>query len=158
MNTLTTGDKAPLFNLKNENNQDIVLADYIGKKLVLVYFYPKAMTPGCTIQAQGLRDSQNELDNLNTVVFGISPDEPKRLAKFCERDALNFTLLSDVEHKVADAFGVWGLKKFMGKEYDGIHRLSFLIGLDGKIAHVFNKFKTKDHHEVVLETIKHLNT
>lgn len=156
MNTLTVGDKAPLFTLKDENDTDVALSDYLGKKQVLVYFYPKAMTPGCTIQAQGLRDSKSQLHELNTVVFGISPDEPKRLAKFCERDELNFTLLSDVDHKVADDFGVWGLKKFMGKEYDGIHRLSFLIGLDGKISHVFNKFKTKDHHEVVLDTLKEL--
>jgi peroxiredoxin Q/BCP len=154
MNTLTTGDIAPLFTLKDENDNNIALADYIGKKQVLVYFYPKAMTPGCTVQAQALRDSKSELSELNTVVFGISPDEPKRLAKFCERDELNFTLLSDVDHKVADDFGVWGLKKFMGKEYDGIHRLSFLIGLDGKIAHVFNKFKTKDHHQVVIDFLR----
>jgi len=153
MDTLTLGDTAPLFTLLDENNNDVNLADYIGKKQVLVYFYPKAMTPGCTVQAQGLRDSKSELEAANTIVFGISPDEPKRLAKFCQRDELNFTLLSDVDHKVADDFGVWGLKKFMGREYDGIHRLSFLIGLDGKIAHVFNKFKTKDHHQVVLDIL-----
>jgi len=158
MNTLTVGDTAPLFKLKDENERLIDLADFIGKKQVLVYFYPKAMTPGCTIQAQGLRDSKNQLNALNTVVFGISPDEPKRLAKFCQRDELNFTLLSDVDHKVADDFGVWGLKKFMGKEYDGIHRLSFLIGLDGKIAHVFNKFKTKEHHQVVLDVLAETTT
>ncbi len=156
MNTLTVGDKAPLFVLKDENETEVALSDYLGKKQVLVYFYPKAMTPGCTVQAQGLRDSKSQLNDLNTVVFGISPDEPKRLAKFCARDELNFTLLSDVDHKVADDFGVWGLKKFMGKEYDGIHRLSFLIGLDGKISHVFNKFKTKDHHQVVLNTLNEL--
>ncbi|WP_441003349.1 thioredoxin-dependent thiol peroxidase [Pseudocolwellia agarivorans] len=154
MNTLTVGDKAPLFTLLDENEKEVSLASYIGKKQVLVYFYPKAMTPGCTIQAQGLRDSKADLEALNTVVFGISPDEPKRLTKFCVRDELNFTLLSDPEHKVADDFGVWGLKKFMGKEYDGIHRLSFLVGLDGNISHVFNKFKTKNHHEVVLEVLK----
>ncbi len=155
MNTLTVGDSAPLFELLDQNSELVKLSDYFGKsgKQVLVYFYPKAMTPGCTIQAQGLRDSQSELAQANTVVFGISPDEPKRLAKFCQRDELNFTLLSDVDHKIADAFGVWGLKKFMGREYDGIHRLSFLIGLDGKISHVFNKFKTKDHHQVVLDVI-----
>ncbi|ASP49724.1 thioredoxin-dependent thiol peroxidase [Cognaticolwellia beringensis] len=156
MNTLVVGDNAPLFTLKDENDQDIKLADFIGKKQVLVYFYPKAMTPGCTVQAQGLRDSKSALDSLNTQVFGISPDEPKKLAKFCVRDELNFSLLSDPDHSVADAFGVWGLKKFMGREYDGIHRLSFLIGLDGKISHVFNKFKTKDHHEVVLDVLNKL--
>lgn len=153
MNTLNVGDNAPLFELADENGKTIKLADYIGKQQVLVYFYPKAMTPGCTVQAQGLRDSKAELAKHNTVVFGISPDESKRLAKFCVRDELNFTLLSDVDHKVADDFGVWGLKKFMGREYDGIHRLSFLIGLDGKISHVFNKFKTKEHHTVVLDVL-----
>ncbi|MBA6225337.1 MULTISPECIES: thioredoxin-dependent thiol peroxidase [unclassified Colwellia] len=156
MKTLIAGDNAPLFTLKDENDQDIKLAEYIGKKQVLVYFYPKAMTPGCTVQAQGLRDHKAELDKLNTQVFGISPDEPKKLAKFCLRDELNFSLLSDPDHSVADAFGVWGLKKFMGREYDGIHRLSFLIGLDGKISHVFNKFKTKDHHQVVLDLLNKL--
>ncbi len=153
MNTLKVGDNAPLFSLQDENNQTVSIADFIGKKQILVYFYPKAMTPGCTVQAQGLRDSQSQLKALNTVVFGISPDEPKRLAKFCQRDELNFTLLSDVDHKVADSFGVWGLKKFMGREYDGIHRLSFLIGIDGKVTHVFNKFKTKEHHQVVLDML-----
>lgn len=156
MNTLVAGDKAPLFTLPDENGNTVSISELIGKKYILVYFYPKAMTPGCTVQAQNLRDISGELKKLNTVVFGISPDESKRLAKFCERDALNFTLLSDVDHKVADDFGVWGLKKFMGREYDGIHRLSFLIGMDGKIAHVFNKFKTKNHHEVVLDVLNNL--
>jgi peroxiredoxin Q/BCP len=156
MKTITVGEQAPIFTLKNENEQEINLADFIGKKQVLVYFYPKAMTPGCTVQAQGLRDQKIALDALNTQVFGISPDEPKKLLKFVNRDELNFNLLSDPDHSVADAFGVWGLKKFMGREYDGIHRLSFLIGLDGKISHVFNKFKTKNHHEVVLEVLNNM--
>lgn len=153
MNTLQVGDKAPAFSLPDQANNLVDLSDFIGKKRVLVYFYPKAMTPGCTVQAQNLRDSKAKLEELNTVVFGISPDEVKRLDKFCIRDELNFTLLSDVDHKVADDFGVWGLKKFMGREYDGIHRVSFLVGLDGNIEHVFNKFKTKDHHQVVLDFI-----
>lgn len=153
MNTLTVGESAPLFSLLNENEETVNLADYIGKKQVLVYFYPKAMTPGCTVQAQNLRDSKTALEEHNTVVFGISPDAPKKLNKFCQRDELNFTLLSDEDHRVADDFGVWGLKKFMGREYDGIHRISFLIGLDGKIKHVFDKFKTKNHHEVVLDVL-----
>jgi len=154
MNTLTIGDTAPLFTLLDQNSNSVALADHLGKQQILVYFYPKAMTPGCTFQAQGLRDIKTALDTHNTIVFGISPDEPKRLAKFCQRDQLNFSLLADIDHKVADQFGVWGLKKFMGKEYDGIHRLSFLIDLDGKISHVFNKFKTKDHHHIVLDVLK----
>ncbi|APE05294.1 MULTISPECIES: thioredoxin-dependent thiol peroxidase [Alteromonas] len=150
MNTLQAGDKAPQFSLQNQDGETVSLTDYAGKK-VLVYFYPKAMTPGCTVQAQGLRDIQSELKSKNVVVLGISPDAVKRLPKFIEKESLNFTLLSDEDHAVADDFGVWGLKKFMGKEYDGIHRLTFLINEDGVIEHVFNKFKTKEHHIVVLD-------
>ncbi|MGQ8363740.1 thioredoxin-dependent thiol peroxidase [Glaciecola sp. 1036] len=152
MNTLKAGDKAPAFTLNDQTGQPVSLSDFSGKK-VLVYFYPKAMTPGCTVQAQGLRDIAAELDAKNTVVLGISPDAVKRLEKFYEKESLNFSLLSDEDHAVADAFGVWGLKKFMGKEYDGIHRISFLIDENGTIETVFNKFKTKEHHQVVLEAL-----
>ena len=127
----------------------------LREKKVLVYFYPKAMTPGCTVQAQGLRDSKEELVAKNVEILGISPDPVKRLPKFADKESLNFTLLSDEDHAVADAFGVWGLKKFMGKEYDGIHRISFMIDENGTIEQVFNKFKTKEHHTVILD---YLNT
>ncbi|QIA62778.1 thioredoxin-dependent thiol peroxidase [Vibrio astriarenae] len=153
MNTLQAGTKAPAFSLQDQNGETVSLSDFSGKK-VLVYFYPKAMTPGCTVQAQGLRDTKAELDTLNVVVLGISIDPVKRLTKFVERDELNFTLLSDEDHAVADLFGVWGEKKFMGKVYDGLHRLSFLVDENGTIEHVFNKFKTKNHHEVVLDYLK----
>ena len=152
MNTLTAGTLAPAFTLLNQDGEAVNLADFKGKK-VLAYFYPKAMTPGCTVQACGLRDSKAELDAHNVVVLGISIDPVKRLPKFIERDNLNFTLLSDEDHVVADQFGVWGEKKFMGKVYNGLHRQSFLINEEGVIEHVFNKFKTKDHHEVVLSYI-----
>ncbi|WP_434137165.1 thioredoxin-dependent thiol peroxidase [Photobacterium leiognathi] len=150
MNTLTAGTPAPAFTLMNQDNEPVSLSDFKGKK-VLAYFYPKAMTPGCTVQACGLRDSKAELDEKNVVVLGISIDPVKRLPKFIERDNLNFTLLSDEDHAVAEQFGVWGLKKFMGREYDGLHRISFLIDENGTIEHVFNKFKTKEHHQVVLD-------
>ena len=153
MKTLTAGTPAPAFTLQNQNDEPVSLTDFKGKK-VLAYFYPKAMTPGCTVQACGLRDSKAELDELNVEVLGISIDAVKRLPKFIERDNLNFTLLSDEDHAVADQFGVWGEKKFMGKVYDGLHRISFLIDENGVIEHVFNKFKTKDHHEVVLAYLK----
>ncbi|MBA5762026.1 thioredoxin-dependent thiol peroxidase [Vibrio sp. 404] len=149
MNTLTAGSPAPAFSLFDQDGNQISLADFAGKK-VLFYFYPKAMTPGCTVQAQGLRDTKAELDAHNVVVLGVSIDPVKRLGKFIERDNLNFTLLSDEDHAVAEQFGVWGEKKFMGRVYDGLHRISFLIDENGMIEHVFNKFKTKDHHEVVL--------
>jgi peroxiredoxin Q/BCP len=149
MQMLQAGDKAPAFSLPNENNQQIALSDLAGKK-VLIYFYPKAMTPGCTIQAQFLRDSLGEIKKHNVEVFGVSPDTVKRLPKFIEKEQLNFSLLSDEDHSVADAFGVWGPKKFMGKEFDGLHRISFLIDERGNIEKVFDKFTTKNHHEVLL--------
>ncbi|MCL1126957.1 thioredoxin-dependent thiol peroxidase [Shewanella surugensis] len=150
MNTLKAGDKAPNFTLTDQHQQSISLATCLAKRPVLVYFYPKAMTPGCTVQACGLRDSKTPLENANVTVLGMSPDPVAKLGKFADKHELNFSLLSDEDHAIADAFGVWGEKKFMGKVYDGIHRLSFLIGQDGNVSHVFNKFKTKDHHDVVL--------
>ena len=150
MKFLAAGNPAPQFELPDQDDNIVKLSDYAGKK-VLVYFYPKAMTPGCTVQAQNLRDVKAELEALNVVGFGISPDPGKRLPKFIEKESLNFTLLSDEDHQIAEAFGVWGPKKFMGKEYDGIQRISFLIDEEGKIEKVFDKFKTKDHHEVVLD-------
>ena len=156
MNTLQAGDKAPMFTLQDQNGNDFSLEEMLKENQVLVYFYPKAMTPGCTVQAQNLRDHKEDLAKFNTIAVGISPDAVKRLTKFTERDELNFPLLSDEDHKVADDFGVWGLKKFMGREYDGIHRLTFLIGQDGTIKHFFNKFKTKDHHQVVLDVLAEL--
>ncbi|GGD52141.1 thioredoxin-dependent thiol peroxidase [Lacimicrobium alkaliphilum] len=153
MNRIEAGQPAPQFTLPDQNNNNVTLADLKGKK-VLVYFYPKAMTPGCTVQAQNLRDNKAALDEQNVIVLGISPDPVKRLPKFIDKESLNFTLLSDEDHNVADAFGVWGPKKFMGKEYDGIHRISFLIDEQGNVEKVFDKFKTKDHHQVVLDYLQ----
>jgi peroxiredoxin Q/BCP len=151
MQTLTAGQQAPDFTLLNQQQQPVQLSSLLKQGQVLVYFYPKAMTPGCTVQACALRDSQSALADAGVQVVGISTDTPARLAKFAERDQLNFTLLSDEDHKVAEAFGVWGRKKFMGKEYDGLHRISFLIKPDGQIAKVFDTFKTSNHHQVVLD-------
>jgi peroxiredoxin Q/BCP len=153
MNTLQVGDNAPQFSLNNQAGETISLKDVLTKGPVLVYFYPKASTPGCTVQAQGLRDIKAQLDGLNVTVLGISPDPVAKLAKFSDKQQLNFALLSDEDHAVADGFGVWGQKSTMGKIYDGIHRLSFVVGTNGKVSHVLNKFKTKDHHEVVLATL-----
>ncbi|MBD2783653.1 thioredoxin-dependent thiol peroxidase [Xenorhabdus sp. DI] len=153
MSPLKAGDKAPQFSLPDQDGETIKLSDFKGQR-VLVYFYPKAMTPGCTVQACGLRDSMDELKNINVEVLGISTDAPGKLARFVEKETLNFTLLSDVDHQVAEQFGVWGEKKFMGKTYDGIHRISFLINPHGEIEHVFDKFKTSEHHQVVLDYLK----
>lgn len=121
MQTLTAGQQAPDFTLLDQQQQPVQLSSLLKQGRVLVYFYPKAMTPGCTVQACALRDSQSALADAGVQVVGISTDAPARLAKFAERDQLNFTLLSDEDHQVAEAFGVWGRKKFMGKEYDGLH-------------------------------------
>ncbi|OOF85812.1 thioredoxin-dependent thiol peroxidase [Rodentibacter ratti] len=155
MKTLQVGDTAPQFTLINQEGMPVSLAEFNGKK-VLVYFYPKALTPGCTTQACGLRDVKNELEKLGVVILGISPDNPKKLAQFAEKKGLNFTLLSDENHQVAEQFGVWGEKKFMGRTYDGIHRISFLIDEQGKIQQVFDKFKTSEHHQVVLDYLQSL--
>lgn len=149
------GTPAPKFSTVNQNGQEVSLADFQGKRVVL-YFYPKAMTPGCTTQACGLRDTKTELEKRNAIALGISPDAPKRLKKFIEKEGLNFDLLSDEDHRIADAFGVWGLKKFMGREYDGIHRITFIIDEKGNIAHVMEKVKTKTHHEDVLAILDDL--
>jgi len=150
---LTIGQKAPDFNLQNQHDESVTLSSFQGKK-VLVYFYPKASTPGCTVQACGLRDVNAELAALNVVVLGISPDTPKMLANFTSKQQLNFTLLADQDHAVCEAYGVWQLKKFMGRESMGVVRTSFLVDEQGNIAHVFDSFKTKDHHEVVLNYLK----
>ena len=155
MNRLTAGCTAPDFELPDQNGVMTRLSTFQGKK-VLVYFYPKAMTPGCTTQACALRDSKTELDQRNVVVLGISPDNTGRLKKFEARDELNFTLLGDEDHQVADAFGVWGPKKFMGKEYEGIHRISFLINEQGIIEHVFDDFKTSNHHQILIDYLDSL--
>lgn len=152
-NPLKIGEKAPHFTLLNQQGDSVSLTDFYGQK-VLVYFYPKALTPGCTTQACGLRDVKAEFETLNTVILGISPDLPKKLANFEEKKDLNFTLLSDENHQVAEQFGVWGEKKFMGKVYDGIHRISFLIDETGVVEQVFDKFKTSEHADVVLNYLK----
>lgn len=145
----TIGALAPDFSLQDQNGETVTLSELKGKN-VIVYFYPKAMTPGCTIQACGLRDHKSELDALNTVSLGISPDAFPRLKKFEDKHDLNFTLLSDEDHAVADKYGVWGLKKFMGKEFMGILRTTFIIDASGNLVQVLDKFKTKTHDQDVL--------
>lgn len=148
------GNLAPAFSLKDQNGKLISLKDFVGKSNVVVYFYPKAMTPGCTVQACGIRDYKKEFAKAKTVVLAISPDSPDRLKKFEDKQDLNFTLLSDEDHCVANKYGSWGPKKFMGKEYDGILRQTFIINKEGKLVEIFTKVKTKSHHEDVLDYIK----
>lgn len=148
------GNLAPAFTLKDQHGDKVSLKDFRGEKNVVVYFYPKAMTPGCTTQACAIRDYKKDFAKLDTVVLAISPDASARLLRFEDRDKLNFTLLSDEDHKIADKYGSWGPKKFMGREYDGILRQTFIVGKDGKLKEILNKFKTKTHHEDVLSYLK----
>ena len=156
MAAIKVGNLAPVFTLLDQNGEKVSLKDFRGQKNVLLYFYPKAMTPGCTVQACGLRDSQKALTKLDTVVLGLSPDPVVRLAKFAERDALNFTLLSDEDHSVAEKYGVWGLKKFMGREFMGIIRTSFVIDRNGRLVHIMDKVKTKSHHDDAIAILESL--
>ena len=148
------GKMAPAFSLLDQKGNRVALKDFKGEKNVVLYFYPKAMTPGCTTQACGIRDYKKEFAKADTVVLGVSPDAPEKLQRFVEKQKLNFTLLSDQDHKIADKYGSWGPKKFMGKEYDGILRQTFIIGKDGKLKEIMDKVKTKTHHDDVLEYIK----
>jgi peroxiredoxin Q/BCP len=143
------GNLAPAFTLQDQNGEEHSLKDYRGQN-VLVYFYPRALTPGCTVQACSLSDSEKALAKRNIKVFGISPDLPKLLSRFTEKKNLNFTLLSDPDHAVADKYGVWGPKKFLGRQYDGIHRMSFIIDKEGKLRHIMEKVNTKTHHDDVI--------
>ena len=152
MTTLEVGMQAPAFTLSNQNDEVVSSTDFLGQTLV-VYFYPKAMTPGCTVQACGIRDHKESFKGLATSVVAISPDASKRLKKFEDKESLNFTLLSDEEHETAERYGAWGLKKFMGKEYMGILRSTFIIDPEGKIAHIMSKVKTKTHDQDVIDWI-----
>jgi len=150
------GNLAPAFTLPDQDGNKVSLKQFRGDKNVVLYFYPKAMTPGCTVQACGLRDSSEALAKKDTVVLGVSPDPVTRLGKFIDKEQLNFTLLSDEDHATAEQYGAWGLKKFMGREFMGILRTTFIIGKDGRLKHVMDKVKTKSHHDDVLALIDEL--
>lgn len=150
MPLLKKGSKAPTFSLLNQNGVEVQLKDFSGEYLAL-YFYPKALTPGCTTQACSIRDIKQELDALGVRVLGVSPDPVAKLQKFRDKHQLNFDLLADEEHIVADAYGVWGLKKFMGKEFMGVIRTTFIIDPKGNIAEILDKFSTSSHHQTVLD-------
>jgi peroxiredoxin Q/BCP len=137
----TAGSRAPAFNLSDQHDDKIRLSSFKGRK-VLVYFYPKADTPGCTTQACGLRDIAAEIGD--TVILGISPDVPAKLAKFDDKYSLGFTLLSDPDHATAEAYGVWAEKSMYGKKYMGIVRSAFLIDETGKVAEAWPKISPKD--------------
>ena len=147
---LTAGDKAPVFTLVDQSGAKVKLSDFKGRK-VLVYFYPKADTPGCTAQACGLRDILGQIGD--TAVLGISPDAPAKQAKFDQKYGLGFPLLADEDHSVADAFGVWAEKSMYGRKYMGILRSAFLIDEKGKLAEVWYKISAADTPKKLLASL-----
>lgn len=153
MKHLKVGDNAPQFSGKDQNGNTISLGDFKQKKLV-VYFYPKDNTPGCTAQACSLRDDDTELKNRGIAVVGVSMDSEKSHQKFIEKFNLPFPLIADEDRSVIELFGVWGPKVFMGKKYDGIHRTTFLIDESQKIVAILDKPNTKDHGKEILEIFK----
>ncbi|UCE70481.1 MAG: thioredoxin-dependent thiol peroxidase [Flavobacteriaceae bacterium] len=151
MNTLKTGDKVPEFTAVDQDGNSVSLSDYKGKKLV-VFFYPKANTPGCTAEACNLKDHYRELQDAGYSLLGVSADSQKKQASFRDKFEFPFPLLADEDRSVIETFGVWGPKKFMGKEYDGIHRKTFIINASGMVERVIDKVNTKDHAAQILET------
>ena len=152
MPTLSTGDRAPAFTLTDQHGKKVKLSDFKGKKVV-VYFYPRADTPGCTTQSCALRDAEPDLKKLKAKVIGISPDTPEKQLKFDDKYELGFTLLADTEHAVADKYGVWGQKTNYGKKYMGINRSAFVINEQGKIAATFYKVSPKATVTLVTEAL-----
>lgn len=152
MTHLKVGDKAPHFEGVNEKGEPISLTDYKGKKLVL-FFYPKDNTPTCTVEACNLRDHYGDLVDQGYAVLGVSPDSEKKHTNFINKFELPYPLLADTERKAIEAYGVWGPKKFMGKEFDGLHRTTFVIDEKGKIEQVIQKVKAKIHAEQIFEQV-----
>ena len=150
MTSLKIGDKVPAFSVSDDRGNIQSLEDYLGKKLV-VFFYPKANTPGCTAEACDLRDHFKELQDAGYSLLGVSADSAKSQRNFSKKFDFPFPLIADQDKAVINAFGVWGLKKFMGKEYEGIHRKTFIIDEKGKVARVIDKVKTKEHASQILE-------
>lgn len=149
MTTLKAGDAAPDFSVEDQDGKMVNLADFKGKKLVL-FFYPKASTPGCTAEACNLRDNWERFQEKGYAILGVSADSKKRQQNFKNKYELPYPLLADEDKNVIEAYGVWGPKKFMGKEYDGIHRTTFVIDENSKIEEVIGKVKTKEHSAQIL--------
>lgn len=153
MKHLKVGDKAPEFEVKNEEGETVKLSDFVGQRVV-IYFYPKDNTPGCTTQACNLRDNYTEIREKGIVILGVSADDEQKHKKFSEKFDLPFHLLADVDKVLLNAYGVWGKKKFMGKEYDGIHRTTFVLDESHQIIGIIDKPKTKDHAAEILAVYK----
>ena len=149
---IQSGEQAPDFELPDQDGNTHKLSDYAGKNVVL-YFYPKALTSGCTVQACGVRDHTAAYEDANAVVLGVSPDPQEKLREFADKEHLQFTLLGDEDHSVADKYGVWVEKSMYGRTYWGFERSTFVIGPEGKIDHVFRKVKPVEHDDLVLRAL-----
>jgi peroxiredoxin Q/BCP len=154
MSSIKIGELAPDFELNASNGEKVKLSDYRGEKHVVLYFYPKDMTPGCSTEACDFRDQHERFSELDAVILGVSPDPLDRHEKFIEKHGLPFLLLADEEHKAAEEYGVWKLKKNFGKEYMGIERSTFIINCDGELVKEWRKVKVDGHVEDALEFIK----
>lgn len=150
---LKVGSKAPAFSLKNADGKTVKLSDFKGKKVV-IYFYPKDMTPGCTTEACAFRDDYAQLKKRNVEILGVSADDEKSHQKFAEKYSLPFPLLSDPDHSMIEKYGAWGEKSMYGKKYMGIKRMTYIIDEDGKVAHVFAKVKPETHSREVIEKVE----
>lgn len=146
---LKPGENAPAFILPDADGNDVSLTDFAGKKVVL-WFFPKASTPGWTVEGQGFRDEFQTFEKHNVRIVGVSADPPAKQKKFAEKQNFQYPMLCDESHEMLEAYGAWGLKKFMGREYMGINRISYVIDEGGKIEHVFEKVNTKTHAQDVL--------
>jgi peroxiredoxin Q/BCP len=149
---LDPGTRAPEFTLPDQHGEPVSLSDFTGRNVVL-YFYPKADTPGCTTQACGVRDHQTQYADADAVVLGVSPDAPKKIAKFDDKYELGFPLLGDEDHAVAEAYGVWVKKSMYGREYMGNERTTFVIGPDGVVKEIFRKVRPAQHDDLVLAAL-----
>ena len=150
MNTLKVGDRVPDFTTTDQDGNVVKWEDFRGKKVV-VFFYPKANTPGCTLEACNLRDHYKELQNAGYEILGVSADSEKHQSNFRNKFNFQFPLLADTDKSIIEAFGVWGPKKFMGRTFDGIHRITFIMDKDGVVERVIDKVKTKAHAAQILE-------
>ncbi|WP_428938434.1 thioredoxin-dependent thiol peroxidase [Fontivita pretiosa] len=152
--TLQVGQAAPKFRLASSTGQPIALNDLLGQKMVVIYFYPRADTPGCTTEACGFRDAISEYEKAGVAVVGISPDSVQDVTRFAEKYRLNFPLLADPEHKVAEQYGVWRQKNMYGRTYWGVARTTFVVDRNGKIVQVFQNVKPAGHEQEVLDWIR----
>ena len=153
MTHLQVGDTAPDFTLKSDNNTDITLSDFKGQSVIL-FFYPRDNTPGCTKEACSVNDSFSNLKKAGVKVFGVSPDTVAKHVKFSDKFGFKYPLLADTEKEVINKYGIWGEKKFMGKKFMGVHRTTFIIDAEGTISHIIEKVKTSTHGEDLLELLK----